>query len=360
MQHQFLIWVGCVFAISCIGASVHAGTVTPSSGSDTFGPGVPTASSSPANPYVLVIYYFAADGTLASLKVNVPNIQAAPKNPTAAQAAMASAAKAAAIVAAINAAMIPGVTASVNPGTMQGQYYTGALNPMTGKPQLATFQQSFYTVNGTRDSVWEGKQIVDGSVANQTPGRTSYTGPNATLGPGVYKLSDPTKEPGNGTMGRNKKGGNPPGSMNQGLDIGTGASTGFSTGQDPLGDPSVVGFGFIDESTATPTNYIEAFTPAAGQTDAQVLGTLATLFTTDFASLGYTATYDSVSDSVAINQPLSEEDMLWDADSDTGLNFSAVMLEVPEPAGTMLLFGTIGLWACSYRGSRRVQESNRH
>jgi len=336
-----------VFAISGIVANVHAGTVTPTPGSDTFGPGVPTASSSVANPYVLVIYYFAADGTLASMKVNVTNIQAAPKNPTPAQAAMASAAKAAAIVAAINAAKIPGVTASVNPGTMEGQYFMGG--------KLTPFQQTYYTVNGTRDSCWEGKMIVEGAVSNQTPGRTSYTGPNATLGPGAYKLSDPTKQPGNGTIGRNKKGGNSPGSMNQGIDSGTGASTGLSTGQDPLGDPSEVGFGFIDNSTTTPTNFIAAFTPAPGLTDAQVLGDLATLFNGDFSSLGYTATYYPDSDALAIDQPLSQADTLWDADSDTGLNFSAAMLEIPEPAGGALLLGLIGLWTY-HRGSRRFAE----
>lgn len=72
-------------------------------------------------------------------------------------------------------------------------------------------------------------------------------------------------------------------SPSQGTFQGTGASSGLSTGLDASGYQSVVGFGFIDETSAKPIDYLAAFDPTSGLTDEDVLETLAALFNADFA-----------------------------------------------------------------------------
>ncbi len=127
-----------------------------------------------------------------------------------------------------------------------------------------------------------------------------------------------------------------PGSMFKGIESGSGSGTGFSTGMDTLGFQSVVGFGFIDETSSTPIDYIAAFDPPSGLTDNDVLSDVAAVFNADYASAGYTATYDPTSDTLSIDQMLPAAAVLWEGNSDTGL-FLDSDTQVPEPASLSLL-----------------------
>jgi hypothetical protein len=120
-----------------------------------------------------------------------------------------------------------------------------------------------------------------------------------------------------------------------------------------LGDPSVIGFGFWDPTQADPTLFIAALTPTPGEDDAQALGSLATLFDTDFASDGYTATYDADTDTLSLDQTIPNQDLMWFSDSDTGLSFIGDdEVVAPEPpslilvgVGLLLLAGGWRRWA---------------
>jgi hypothetical protein len=115
---------------------------------------------------------------------------------------------------------------------------------------------------------------------------------------------------------------------------GSGASSGFSSGLDPSGGQSIVGFGFWDPTAPNPTLDIAALFPTTGETDGQVLADLATLFDTEFQSAGYTASYNAPTDTLSLDQVVPGTDLMWFADSDTGLDFSGDNVPVPasEPA----------------------------
>jgi hypothetical protein len=92
-------------------------------------------------------------------------------------------------------------------------------------------------------------------------------------------------------------------------------------------------------TSSTPVDYIAAFRPPAGLNDAQILIDLSALFNQDFASAGFTASYDSTTDTLSIDQLLPLVDVTWSADSDTGLFLDDSMNTLPEP-DSLLLFGT--------------------
>jgi hypothetical protein len=269
-----------------------------------------------------------------------------------------------AIIKAINAANIPikpvtiggttynTLTAAANAKTEPGGMYpTGKTTPqnivnrfgvvvaVVQVPVLAPADFSTYTVNGVTQKV-----INPGTAA-------------AKLGDGVYRTAGNTVTGENG----NGKGGFSPGTTpsmgSTGMAMATfgglGATTGLSTGMDASGNPSVVGFGFIDETSSTPLDYIAAFDPTPGMTDADVLMDLSLLFNEDFSADGYTSTYDPTTDTLSIDQLLPGVDFTWNADSDTGLFLDDSLDVAPEPS-TLVLLGTGLVGVAAFFRQRRM------
>jgi PEP-CTERM motif len=146
---------------------------------------------------------------------------------------------------------------------------------------------------------------------------------------------DPTKEAGGGGNWQANPGGTTP--ETKPSMSGSGSSSGLSSGEDPQGDPSIVGFGFWDPTVTTPTLYTVALVPTPGEDDADILGGLASLFDTDFSSLGYTATYHAFTDTLSLDQTIPGSDLMWFANSDTGLDLTGDNPPVPEPSSLVLL-----------------------
>jgi hypothetical protein len=250
--------------------------------------------------------------------INVTNIAAF--NPATETAVQASARKAAAIQTAINAAIaagtLPGVTVNVKAAMVPGVVgFTPRGQPIIGLvPGM-----SFIQITGVTKAVTVAKP-------------------------------DPTKEAGGG--GNWQPGGGPPPPpppMKPSMS-GLGASAGDSTGEDPEGNPSVVGFGFWDPTVTDPTLFIAALTPTPGEDDEEVMESLAALFNSDYAADGYTVTYDASDDTLALDQTIPNQDLMWFSDSDTGLAFSGDDTVVtPEPA-SLILLGTGLLLLASRRG----------
>jgi hypothetical protein len=129
--------------------------------------------------------------------------------------------------------------------------------------------------------------------------------------------------------------------MGQATFTGMGALAGSTTGTDASGFASVIGFGFIDNSTSTPVDYFAALDPIAGMDDEQVMTDLSELFNADYSADGYTTTYDPLTDTLSVDQPLAAADFTWSSDSDPGLFVEDSMntYPAPEPA-SLLLLGT--------------------
>jgi len=348
------------------GAAIAADPV-PVAGSATFGAGTPTGPSPDVNKnlYKLEVFYFDAAGNKQSTTVSIPDIAvtAGLPTPTAAQAAAASAAKAKAVVDAINKANVAvqpvningtvynNITAIVDAKTIKGMYNTGTtkVQSVNGVPTIvpifAEYDQTTYTVNGVRQRILY-------------PG-----GPSAKLGAAIYQTGkNTTGEVGNGKFAFNAGssaggGGGANGSMYQGSFNGTGTGTGLSTGLDDSGNSSVVGFGFLDYSSSTPVDYIAAFDPIAGMTDFDIMTILAELFNEDFASAGFTASYDSILDVLSIDQLLPSTDMLWSANSDTGLLLDTSPNSVPEPSSLALLATAAGLGLLALQRRREIAQA---
>ena len=151
--------------------------------------------------------------------------------------------------------------------------------------------------------------------------------------------SNTTGEVGNGKASFSP-GGMPSGGTSKMSFGGLGSGTGSATGLDASGNPAVVGFGFIDLASSMPAQYLAAFQPLVGMTDASVLTVLASLFTEDFGPSGFTASYDPLSDRLSIDQSLPSVDVTWSANSDTGLFLDDAVTPTPEP-GSLVLVGTV-------------------
>jgi hypothetical protein len=345
------------------GQSLLAADPVPQQGAEVVVAGMPTGTSPTGKPpkvYSLTITYTNPAGNIKTVDIKVPDIPvtAGLPNPTAAQVEAASAAKQAAIIAAINKANI-----AIQPTTINGVTYNtltavanakpepGGMFP-TGKtmpqqlfnkfgqptgffvqvPVLAPADFSTYTVNGMTQTVIDPGTLV------------------AKLGGGVYRTKGNkiTGENGNG-KGQFTPGSSPGGALGTGNSsglvqatfTGLGALSQLTSGVDWSGLQSVIGFGFIDETGATPVDYIAAFDPTSGMTDAQVMIDLEDLFDEDYSADGYTATYDPFTDTLSIDQLLPSVDFTWSSDSDTGMYLEDSMntLPTPEP-GALLLTGT--------------------
>jgi len=307
-------------------------------GSQTITTGLPIGPSPDARNRTLSIdvTFPLPGGNGALMTVTIPvsdvPVTAGLPFPTPAQAAAASAAKAAAIAKAINDANLPGVMATVPATTVPQPYISGYMNRVVGRaivrvPIYSNANMSQFTVSG----VAQPTNLLTGMMqpaVRRTPGN-NVTG---ELGDGYQPFLPATG--GGGSMG---------GSMGmsfQGSYNGSGA-TNTATGMDVAGNQSVVEFGFIDNTGASPVDYIEGVAPTSGMTDADILGTLADEFNADYTPDGYTATYDSSDDSLSINQSLPPPDELYFGDSDTGTVFDADMESLPEPASATL--GSVAL-----------------
>ena len=341
--------------LAAVVAPAHAAAPVQVQGSGSVVVGYPTKDATRLNPYSVRVYYLDAAGVQQFKDIPVPNVvkTAGLPTPTKAQVEAASAAKAALIIAAINAAQIPckpvtingttynTVTAIPNFNTTPGMYATGQFLPpkvvngqLVREPVMAAADFTGYTVNGvTQKIVGLGATAQLESPVYLTPG------------------SNTTGEVGNGKASFSP-GGMPSGVTSKMSFGGLGSDTGSATGLDASGNPSVVGFGFIDLTSSMPAHYLAAFQPLVGMTDASVLTVLASLFTENFGSSGFTASYDPLSDRLSIDQSLPSVDVTWSANSDTGLFLDDAISPTPEP-GTLVLVGTLLLGLVVLRLRRR-------
>jgi len=334
-------------------APAHAAGLVQVQGDAKVVVGYPTGNSTPMNPYSITIYYLSPAGVQTSAVVTVPNVVATAglPMPTRAQVEAASAAKTALIIAAINAKQIP-----CKPVTINGTTY----NTVTAIPNLNTTPGMYATgkkvLNANGQLVWEmAPADFSGYTVNGVTQKIVGIGEAAKLENSVYRTAGNTVT---GEIGNGKTpftpGGVPSGGTSQMSFGGLGSDTGSATGLDPSNNPSVVGFGFIDLTSSTPIDYIAAFQPLAGMTDADVLTYLALLFTQDFGTSGFTASYDPLTDRLSIDQALPSVDVTWSADSDTGLFLDDAVSTIPEP-GSLVMLGT-GLvgWVVLEVGRRRA------
>jgi hypothetical protein len=253
--------------------------------------------------------------------IDVTNIAAF--NPAIETPVQASLRKATAVEAAINAAIAAGTLPGVTVATKQAM------------------------VPGVVGFTPRGQPII-----GLVPGMSwvQITGVTKAVSVGTKANPDPTKEAGGG--GNWQPGGAPPPPpppMKPSMS-GLGASMGDSSGEDPEGNPSVVGFGFWDPTVTDPTLFIAALTPTAGEDDEEVMEDLAALFNADYSADGYTVTYDASDDTLALDETIPNQDLMWFSDSDTGLDFSGDDTVVtPEPA-SLILVGIGFLLLASRRG----------
>lgn len=346
------------------GQQLLAADPVPQQGAEVVVAGMPTGTSPTGKPpklYSLTITYTNPAGNIKTVDIKVPDIPVTEglPNPTAAQVAAASAAKQAAIIAAINAANI-----AIQPTTINGVTYNTLTAVANAKPEPGgmfptgqTMPQNVVNRFGVVIGVVQVPVLAPANFSTYTVNGMTQTVINpgtlvAKLGGGVYRTkgNKVTGENGNG-KGQFTPGSSPGGALStpstsglvQATFTGLGALSQLTSGIDPSGFQSVIGFGFIDETGATPVDYIAAFDPTSGMTDAQVLTDLEDLFNEDYSGDGYTATYDPLTDTLSIDQSLPSVDFTWSSDSDTGMFVEDSMNTIPTPEPRSLLLTGTGL-----------------
>ncbi|MBI3320546.1 MAG: hypothetical protein HYZ89_08220 [Candidatus Omnitrophica bacterium] len=159
-----------------------------------------------------------------------------------------------------------------------------------------------------------------------------------------------------GLAGEGRNGGNfvprprPRPSSGAKVSMGRAFGPSFATGFDPLGEPSLVEFGFDDQFIAT-------VMPREGMSDLDVLMGLQDLLETN----GIPATYDSTLMELFLDAPLPDGHTLIWGNTDVGLDFRTSFESlgvVPEPASALLMAtGFMGLLASA---DRRRRNRGRH
>jgi hypothetical protein len=279
----------------------------------------PLGAATPAMPMIWNIPIQDPANAAKSLEVAIPVSNIAVFNPATETVVQASARKADSVKMAIDAA----VTAGTLPNNV-----------------TATVKQAMVP------TVVRGPGGVP--VRVMVPGLSwiQIAGVSKAVSVGTLKQPDPTKEAGGGANWQANPGGQTP-STRPSMS-GSGSSSGLSSGLDPSGNQSLVGFGFWDPTMSNPTLFIDAVFPTSGENDGQVLGDLASLFNSDFASNGFTATYDPLTDTLTLDQAIPGTNFMWFADTDTGLNFIGDNPPTPLPAALPLFatgLGALGLLA---------------
>ena len=113
----------------------------------------------------------------------------------------------------------------------------------------------------------------------------------------------------------------------------------------------------LPPTSPCPGDFIATVFPTAGETDAEVLDDLSTLFNSLFSSDGLNATFDPFTDSLFLDQQLTPFESLFTQNTDPGLELDPFLSSVPQPSTLLLLgMGLAGL--AGVRGYRRRQGRN--
>ena len=318
-----IILFAIVFTVT-FGAAKLAAAPLPF-GTSTYQISPPLGAATPAAPMIWNIPIQDPANMAKALVVPIPVSNIPVFNPVTETAVAASARKADAVKTAIDAAVAAG-TLPVNVTTTVKQAMVPTIVRGAGGVPIRVMVPGYSWVQ--------------------------ITGVTRAVSVGNLKQPDPTKEAGGGANWQANPGAQTPStrpSMN-----GSGSSSGLSSGLDPSGNQSMVGFGFWDPTVLNPTLFIDGVFPTSGENDGQVLTALASLFNSDFASAGFTATYNPLTDTLMLDQAIPGTDLMWFADTDTGLNLLGDNPPTPLPAALPLFatgLGALGL--LSWRRRRK-------
>lgn len=273
--------------------------------------------------------------------------QASLRKAEAIKKAFEAAAKAGTIPASVTATPMP-TQVPVWDGTMMPNPFFHTHPPFIHNPANAFTHTPF---NHTQ------AKVPDYSKTKMVPGYAQVKYDGISKSPRL--ANDPTKEGGNGlnfTPGKSTPT-QPSKSYSPGMS-GNGSSMGFSLGIDPLGEQSIVSFGFYDDLAGTdpePKLYIAGVQPISGQPESEVMETLVGLFNFQFAP-SYSLQYDEDERTLFLNQELDWNNTFFFGNTDIGLDFSFFMTPVPEPSTLVLaLVALVCLpgWIAAGRTRRR-------